>query len=175
MPGKLKLLDVAREVTPGKYSDGDGLYLVVAGPTSRNWSYRYWFKGKERWHGPRLTAGCFPQGRADQARCGPAATPRRRRGLRSAPFSRNACLICRHYSLGNRGSRSSYREQRTGNGLSPLTQPGGFFFCLCGARQLFDAVFQDDAFGRDRRNRRDKSGGPSLLEASLKVKRNCAH
>jgi hypothetical protein len=51
MPGKLKLLDVAREVTPGKYSDGDGLYLVVAGPTSRNWSYRYWFKGKERWHG----------------------------------------------------------------------------------------------------------------------------
>src|ERR1700722_19950575 len=51
MPGKLKLLDVAREVTPGKYSDGDGLYLIVAGPTSKNWSYRYWFKGKERWHG----------------------------------------------------------------------------------------------------------------------------
>jgi hypothetical protein len=23
----------------------------VAGPTSRNWSFRYWFKGKERWHG----------------------------------------------------------------------------------------------------------------------------
>jgi hypothetical protein len=51
MPGKLKPLDVAREATPGKYSDGDGLYLVVASLTSRNWSYRYWFKGKERWHG----------------------------------------------------------------------------------------------------------------------------
>ncbi|MGZ3320201.1 MAG: Arm DNA-binding domain-containing protein, partial [Xanthobacteraceae bacterium] len=51
MAGKLKPLDVAREVTPGKYADGGGLYLVVAGPTSRNWSYRYWFKGKERWHG----------------------------------------------------------------------------------------------------------------------------
>src|ERR1700736_2000608 len=51
MAGKLKPLEVARQVTPGKYPDGDGLYLIVAGPTSRNWSYRYWFKGKERWHG----------------------------------------------------------------------------------------------------------------------------
>lgn len=51
MAGKLKPLDVARQITPGKYADGDGLYLVVAGPTSRNWSYRYWMNGKERWHG----------------------------------------------------------------------------------------------------------------------------
>jgi integrase len=40
-----------REGKPGKYADGDGLYLVVTGPTSKNWSYRYWFKGKERWLG----------------------------------------------------------------------------------------------------------------------------
>jgi hypothetical protein len=51
MAGKLKPLDVARQVTPGKYHDGDGLYLLVESPTSRNWSYRYWFKGPERWHG----------------------------------------------------------------------------------------------------------------------------
>ncbi|MDB5616590.1 integrase arm-type DNA-binding domain-containing protein [Tardiphaga sp.] len=51
MAGKLKPLDVARQTTPGKYPDGDGLYLVVAGATSRNWSYRYWIGGKERWHG----------------------------------------------------------------------------------------------------------------------------
>src|SRR5216684_7480168 len=51
MAGKLKPLEVARQVTPRKYPDGDGLYLIVAGPTSRNWSYRYWIKGKERWHG----------------------------------------------------------------------------------------------------------------------------
>lgn len=51
MAGKLKPLDIARETMPGKYADGDGLYLVVAGPTSHNWSYRYWFKGKERWYG----------------------------------------------------------------------------------------------------------------------------
>jgi hypothetical protein len=51
MAGKLKPLDVARFVEPGKYSDGEGLYLVVTGPTSRNWSYRYWINGKERWHG----------------------------------------------------------------------------------------------------------------------------
>jgi hypothetical protein len=51
MAGKLKPLEVARQVTPGKYPDGDGLYLIVAGPTSRNWSYRYWISGKERWLG----------------------------------------------------------------------------------------------------------------------------
>jgi hypothetical protein len=51
MAGRLKPLDVARLVEPGKYLDGDGLYLVVAGPTSRNWSYRHWINGKERWHG----------------------------------------------------------------------------------------------------------------------------
>jgi len=41
----------AHLVTSGKYADGDGLYLVVAGPSARNWSYRYWINGKERWHG----------------------------------------------------------------------------------------------------------------------------
>ena len=51
MAGKLKSLEVERQNTPGKHPDGDGLYLVVAGPTSRNWSYRYWKAGKERWHG----------------------------------------------------------------------------------------------------------------------------
>lgn len=51
MAGKLHPLEVARQTTPGKYPDGDGLYLVVASATARNWSYRYWINGKERWHG----------------------------------------------------------------------------------------------------------------------------
>jgi hypothetical protein len=51
MAGKLNPLEVARQITPGKYPDGDGLYLVIASATSRNWSYRYWIGGKERWHG----------------------------------------------------------------------------------------------------------------------------
>jgi len=41
MAGRLKPLDVEREEKHGKYADGD----------DKNWSYRYWFKGKERWHG----------------------------------------------------------------------------------------------------------------------------
>jgi hypothetical protein len=51
MPGKLKPLDVERETRSGKYPDGDGLYLIVASPTSKNWSYRYWKDGKQRWLG----------------------------------------------------------------------------------------------------------------------------
>jgi len=51
MAGKLKPLDIPREEKPGKYADGDGLYLIVTSPTSKNWSYRYWYKGKQRWYG----------------------------------------------------------------------------------------------------------------------------
>ncbi|MGY8677880.1 tyrosine-type recombinase/integrase [Bradyrhizobium sp. UFLA05-153] len=51
MPGKLKSLDVEREIRPGKYPDGDGLYLIVASATSKNWNYRYWKDGKQRWLG----------------------------------------------------------------------------------------------------------------------------
>lgn len=51
MAGRLKPLDVERQNKPGKYADGEGLYLIVTGPTSKSWSYRYWKDGKERWHG----------------------------------------------------------------------------------------------------------------------------
>lgn len=51
MAGQLRPLDVERETRPGKYFDGDGLYLVVKGATSRNWIYRYRKNGKERWLG----------------------------------------------------------------------------------------------------------------------------
>ena len=51
MAGKLKPLDVERETRPGKYPDGDGLYLIVKGATSKNWIYRYCKGGKERWLG----------------------------------------------------------------------------------------------------------------------------
>jgi hypothetical protein len=51
MAGKLKPLDVGRETRPGKYPDGDSLYLIVKGATSKNWIYRYCKDGKERWLG----------------------------------------------------------------------------------------------------------------------------
>ena len=49
--GKLTALEVGREMMPGKYPDGDGLYLVVSGHNAKSWFYRYWLNGKERWHG----------------------------------------------------------------------------------------------------------------------------
>ena len=51
MAEQLKPLDIERETKTGKYADGGGLYLIVTGASSKNWSYRYWFGGKERWHG----------------------------------------------------------------------------------------------------------------------------
>jgi hypothetical protein len=47
-----------------KYPDGDGLYLIIAGPKSKNWSYRYWISGKERWHGlGSFGAACLREAR----------------------------------------------------------------------------------------------------------------
>jgi hypothetical protein len=51
MAGRLKPLDIERETRPGKYADGDGLYLIVKGVTSKNWIYRHCKAGKERWLG----------------------------------------------------------------------------------------------------------------------------
>ena len=83
MAGKLKPLDVERQITPGKYADGDGLYLIVAGPTSRNWSYRYWIDGKERWHGLGSFKDVSLEGRAACARRRAASV----KGDRSTPAS----------------------------------------------------------------------------------------
>jgi integrase len=49
--GKLTPLFVSPVSKPGKYPDGDNLYFIVSGPNAKNWSYRYWFAGKQRWHG----------------------------------------------------------------------------------------------------------------------------
>ena len=35
MAGRLKPLEIERLVAPGKYADGDGLYLVVNGPSAQ--------------------------------------------------------------------------------------------------------------------------------------------
>jgi hypothetical protein len=37
--------------SPANTPTATGLYLIVTGPNSKSWSYRYWKDGKERWHG----------------------------------------------------------------------------------------------------------------------------
>jgi integrase len=81
MAGKLKPLDVERETRPGKYADGDGLYLIVAGVTSKNWSYRYWKDGKQRW----LGLGSLKDVSLKDARLARDAARLRVKGDRSTP------------------------------------------------------------------------------------------
>ncbi len=81
MAGKLKPLDVERETRPGKYPDGDGLYLVVASATSKNWSYRYWKDGKQRW----LGLGSVKEVSLKEARLTRDAARLRVKGDRSTP------------------------------------------------------------------------------------------
>lgn len=81
MSGKLKPLEVARETRPGKYADGGGLYLIVASETSKNWSYRYWHNGKERWHG----LGSFKDVSLKEARLARDTARLRVRGDRTTP------------------------------------------------------------------------------------------
>jgi integrase len=81
MTGKLKPLDIERETRPGKYPDGDGLYLVVASATSKNWSYRYWKDGKQRW----LGLGSLKEVSLRKARLARDAARLRVKGDRSTP------------------------------------------------------------------------------------------
>ena len=81
MAGKLKPLDVERETRPGKYADGDGLYLIVTSATSKNWSYRYWKHGKQRW----LGLGSLKDVSLRGARLARDAARLRVRGDRSTP------------------------------------------------------------------------------------------
>jgi hypothetical protein len=81
MAGKLKPLDVERETKPGKYADGDGLYLIVTGTDAKNWSFRYWFGGKERWHG----LGSFKDVSLKEARLARDAARLRVKGDRNTP------------------------------------------------------------------------------------------
>jgi len=81
MAGKLKPLDVERENRPGKYADGDGLYLIVNGATSKNWNYRYWKHGKQRW----LGLGSFKDVSLKDARLARDAARLRVKGDRSTP------------------------------------------------------------------------------------------
>jgi hypothetical protein len=81
MAGKLKPLDVERETRPGKYLDGDGLYLVVASDTSKNWNYMYWKDGKQRW----LGLGSLKDVSLKDARLARDAARLRVKGDRSTP------------------------------------------------------------------------------------------
>ena len=81
MAGKLKPLDVERETRPGKYADGDGLYLILKGATSKNWIYRYNKGGKERW----LGLGSFKDVSLKDARLARDAARLRVKGDRSTP------------------------------------------------------------------------------------------
>ena len=81
MAGKLKPLDIERETRPGKYADSEGLYLIVAGATSKNWSYRYWKDGKQRW----LGLGSLKDVSLKNARLARDAARLRVKGDRSTP------------------------------------------------------------------------------------------
>lgn len=48
---RLNAKKVAREVSPGLYPDGGGLYLRVSSATSKSWLFRYKRQGKTRWMG----------------------------------------------------------------------------------------------------------------------------
>jgi hypothetical protein len=48
---KLKALVIDRPMKPGRYADGDGLYLLVGPNGAKSWIFRYRASGRERFMG----------------------------------------------------------------------------------------------------------------------------
>ena len=76
-----KTADIERDTKAGKYADGSGLYLIVASATAKNWAFRYWIEGKERWHG----LGSFRDLSLGDARLARDAARLRVKGDRTTP------------------------------------------------------------------------------------------
>jgi hypothetical protein len=103
------------------------------------------------------TAG-RPNARRPHRRCTPAKLAKRLFNLPPPMLSAIADLVTHTARAQTKPADSTQRV---------------FPFAFAGPGKLLTVSFQDNAFGRGRCNRRDKSSLPSLLEASLKVKRNC--
>jgi integrase len=64
MAGRLTAINLKTLVNPGRYTDGDGLHLLVKGPEKRSWVYRYMLHGKSR----DMGLGPFPEVSLAEAR-----------------------------------------------------------------------------------------------------------
>src|SRR5882724_4407804 len=67
---KLKPLVIAREMSPGRYGDGGGLYLQVGSTGTKSWIFRYKVDKRER----EMGLGAYPtttlaRAREKAARC----------------------------------------------------------------------------------------------------------
>jgi hypothetical protein len=75
--------------------------------------------------------------------------------------------------LGSRKTAEAITRKRRGASVPRLRArrftPAGFSFVFAGRGKLLTLPFMPMLLGRGRCNRREKSGGPPLLEPSLKV------
>ncbi len=68
--GKLTALKVSRDLKPGMYADGAGLYLQVTGAGAKSWIFRYSLHGKAREMGVgSLSAVSLANARIKAAEC----------------------------------------------------------------------------------------------------------
>lgn len=79
--GKLQAVQLMRDMAPGRYGDGEGLYLQVGPSGSKAWLFRYKVDGQER----QMGLGKFPDVSLKDARV-LAAECRRQRGHGTDPL-----------------------------------------------------------------------------------------
>jgi hypothetical protein len=48
---KLNVNKIKQLIEPGRYNDGDGLFVTITKSGVRSWLFRYQLRGKERWMG----------------------------------------------------------------------------------------------------------------------------
>ena len=105
--GKLSALKVARDVAPGMYADGAGLYLQVTGAVAQSWIYRFSLNGKAR----EMGLGPLSVVSLSEARI-KAGEYRRSNGRRGTPASFRSPPTTHYGSLENDCCSSNHYNQR---------------------------------------------------------------
>ncbi|MDG0026655.1 Arm DNA-binding domain-containing protein [Trinickia sp. Y13] len=67
---RLNALRISREIAPGYYPDGGGLYLQISASGARSWIFRYMIERRSGWMGlGPLSAISLAEARVEAARC----------------------------------------------------------------------------------------------------------
>ena len=132
---RLSALRVSKEVAPGYYPDGGGLYFQISASGSRSWIFKYTLAGRTREMGlGPLTAISLAQARAEAAKCrallkervdpiAARAAEQRQRALENAPITTFRAAAAAYIEQHRGAWKNAKHAQQWANTLATYAYP----------------------------------------------------